>query len=34
VRREAGEKDIARIRKHAESYIMYRQIYLDEAQAQ
>lgn len=33
VRREAGEKDLARIRKHAESYIMYRQIYLDEAQA-
>jgi gamma-carbonic anhydrase len=29
VRRQAGEQDRMRIRKHAESYIVYRQIYLD-----
>ena len=35
VRREATDQDRARIRRHADSYIMYRQIYLDEeAQAQ
>src|SRR3989442_3127573 len=31
VKRAASEQDRARIRKHADSYIMYRQIYLDEA---
>ena len=30
VRREATEQDRLRIKKHADSYIMYRQIYLDE----
>jgi carbonic anhydrase/acetyltransferase-like protein (isoleucine patch superfamily) len=30
VRREATEHDRLRIKKHADSYIMYRQIYLDE----
>jgi len=33
VRREATEQDRLRIKKHADSYIMYRQIYLDEALA-
>jgi carbonic anhydrase/acetyltransferase-like protein (isoleucine patch superfamily) len=30
IRRAATEQDRARIRKHADSYIMYRQIYLDD----
>ena len=30
VRREASEQDRLRIKKHADSYIMYRQIYLDD----
>src|SRR5436190_5726073 len=35
VKREATGQDTARIQRHADSYIMYRQIYLDEeAQAQ
>ncbi len=33
VRRQATEQDTARIKKHAESYIMYRQIYLDDKEA-
>jgi carbonic anhydrase/acetyltransferase-like protein (isoleucine patch superfamily) len=33
VRRQATEQDSARIKKHADSYIMYRQIYLDDKEA-